>query len=718
MKFCSNCGFKNETGAKFCANCGNVFKLTIEPEDLGPGTDHGRNAYFQGLNVPLCTNCGRALDNPGPLCNACNNQAYYNQYQKPGKSLRPLLLIAFIMLILGGGFAYLYFFSDYFLDDRSAVGGILPPVDQRDIEGYTEDNYQEILNTTDTIEALIYEQYEDGWQDMTSISRVAEQVLRLPGVEYVEPDTDHLLVKYEHGGEQLWLFDPPVGEAYGVDISLLSENEYAGLHLVESKPVPGIALLSNTGVAHAAGSGTEKAVILNALHDDPSYDAIKVDIDRLADLLSELGYRVDRFDGSEVDIERYKTLDRYDFILVAGHGGAGSSRRQGDWFKIQTGERAPIVTGVIEGVTDYWSDWTRGYISMMIIAWDPNRQRSEWQELGKYQRYWAVTDRFFEEYSSSFQDSIFVSWSCSGLKNDSMALALADAGNSIYIGWTDVFGKSPLPIYCIMMQLAAGNNLSEAFELIPDDWKTDTRFGNAKLNFYPRSAGGFTFEETLSDDLLGRLDQYCQQDTGKTYLWICDTAGNLGRYHEGDVEVIGRMRVVMTDIAFNAEGDLYGISFHELYRIDPQTAEIDLVGRHGIPGGNALVFGPDGTLYGAGSNNKLYAIDSRSGQGRELAEIGFASSGDLAFHNGSLYLSGRGSSGDVLVRIDPQTYQASAVGNIGFYNVYGLDTFSDGLLYGISGTDIIRIFPESGEGRLVISYDGHGLRGANGSTIY
>ncbi len=216
------------------------------------------------------------------------------------------------------------------------------------------------------------------------------------------------------------------------------------------------------------------------------------------------------------------------------------------------------------------------------------------------------------------------------------------------------------------------------------------------------------------------LDYLDIPDARLADLWICDTAGYLGRYSitSRDVDVVGRMNVMMTDIAFDAAGRLYGISFSRFYSIDPLTADTTFIGNHGVPGANALEFGPDGTLYAAGSGRSLYEIDTATGRGSILGNTGYSSSGDLAFNNGNLYLTSARGGSDVLVEIDLNTYQGSEIGEIGFRNVYALDTFADGFLYGISGTDIIRINTGSGQGSFIVSYDGQGLRGANGSSVY
>ena len=108
-------------------------------------------------------------------------------------------------------------------------------------------------------------------------------------------------------------------------------------------------------------------------------------------------------------------------------------------------------------------------------------------------------------------------------------------------------------------------------------------------------------------------------------LWIHDSNGNLGTYdfNSGIVTVIGNMGPVMTDIAYDPSGNLFGITFSSLYSIDPTTAGTSLIGSHRISGGNARVFGSDGTWYGAGHRTpNLFSIDVTTGTGTELGNMG------------------------------------------------------------------------------------------------
>jgi hypothetical protein len=185
----------------------------------------------------------------------------------------------------------------------------------------------------------------------------------------------------------------------------------------------------------------------------------------------------------------------------------------------------------------------------------------------------------------------------------------------------------------------------------------------------------------------------------------------------GDVNLIGNMGVVMTDIAFDPTGALYGLSFGRLYSIDRSTAAVTLIGNHSVPGGNALVFAADGTLYAAGnSSNSLYTINPSTGASTNLGSMGFAAGGDLAFNGSDFFLA---STGGQLVRIDLSNLSNSvAVGSFGVPNVFGLATGDNGILYGVAGTQIFSINTSSGAASNAVNYAGQGLGGAFGQSFF
>lgn len=202
-------------------------------------------------------------------------------------------------------------------------------------------------------------------------------------------------------------------------------------------------------------------------------------------------------------------------------------------------------------------------------------------------------------------------------------------------------------------------------------------------------------------------------------LHVHDGAGNLGTVDvaDGSVDVIGNMGVVMTDIAFDPDGNLFGLSFTSLYRIDRNTGATTLIGAHGIAGGNALVFGLDGTLYGAGnSTTSLFTVDTATGAGTNIGNIGFASAGDLAFNGGELYLA---SSSDDLILIDLDGgATGTLIGDFGFSGVFGLATAENGVLYGVAGTQVFSVDVATGAGTLASNFGAQGIGAAFGTSFF
>jgi len=206
---------------------------------------------------------------------------------------------------------------------------------------------------------------------------------------------------------------------------------------------------------------------------------------------------------------------------------------------------------------------------------------------------------------------------------------------------------------------------------------------------------------------------------------IVDDQGKLGAVNveTGEVHVIGTTRdetgpTVMTDIAFDANGDLYGISALKLYRIDPVTAAVTPIGLHHLSYATSLVFSNDGAeSYTA--DNTLFAIDTASakttliGSGNDT----YYSSGDLTFIGGVLYLTSKTAdnpAGDYLVRLDKG--KGTVVGPIGYPNVFGTGTNDNVRLYGFSGTKVISINTATGAGTMILDIAGKGLGNINGAA--
>jgi hypothetical protein len=205
-------------------------------------------------------------------------------------------------------------------------------------------------------------------------------------------------------------------------------------------------------------------------------------------------------------------------------------------------------------------------------------------------------------------------------------------------------------------------------------------------------------------------------------LWVDDSNGEIGKVQvsTGQVTLVGNAGVVLTDIAFDPNGNLYGVSFTDLYKIDKTTGVATDLGTIANGAGvnfNALVFGTNGVLYAAGTTSThLYSINIGTVTATNLGNVGADSGGDLAFVGGNLYLS---SSSDHLIRINNPSGPATGtdIGPIGYPNVFGLASPDGATLYGVAGTQVLKIDPSTGQGTLVSDYGGQGLHQAYGESF-
>lgn len=207
--------------------------------------------------------------------------------------------------------------------------------------------------------------------------------------------------------------------------------------------------------------------------------------------------------------------------------------------------------------------------------------------------------------------------------------------------------------------------------------------------------------------------------TAAPIMYVDDSSGRLATVNveTGAVNLIGSMGTVMTDIAFDPNGQLYGISFSGLYSINAQTAAASFIGNHSISGGNALVFASDGTLYGAGnSTSSLFTINPITGASTNLGNTGFASGGDLAFSNGHLYLA---STANQLVDVNlTNLTDTSSVGGFGVAGVFGLATGDDGVLYAVANNTIYTVDVATGLLTNPVDFGGHGVSAAFGQSFF
>ncbi len=175
------------------------------------------------------------------------------------------------------------------------------------------------------------------------------------------------------------------------------------------------------------------------------------------------------------------------------------------------------------------------------------------------------------------------------------------------------------------------------------------------LTLSTTSASAATFYVSTSGGQVGEVNQ---------------STGNFAQVASG---------IVYTDIALSQTGDLFGIDFQTLYKIDTQLGTGYLVGSLGASL-NGLGFTNSNDLYGTGGSG-FYKVNAQTGQASLVSTIsGFNSSGDIVYDpTTNRFLAT--SVGDSLWSIKTDG-TASKIGNIGFVDVYGLAFDDNGTLFG------------------------------------
>jgi hypothetical protein len=225
---------------------------------------------------------------------------------------------------------------------------------------------------------------------------------------------------------------------------------------------------------------------------------------------------------------------------------------------------------------------------------------------------------------------------------------------------------------------------------------------------------------------------------GDIDLWVDDSSGEIGLVdvtpgpNLGNVTLIGNSGIVLTDIAFDPSGNLFGIgplaanAPYYLYSLSTTTGLATTIGAFnptinsvscstGQCGPNSLVFSSNDTLYTA--TDTLFTINPTTAADTAVGPLGggFVSGGDLAFIDGTLYLA---TANDDLVSVNTTTGAATLVGAIGVPSVFGFASPDDKTLYGVAGTSVYTVNTTTGAATFLANYGGQGLGQAYGEAFY
>lgn len=182
------------------------------------------------------------------------------------------------------------------------------------------------------------------------------------------------------------------------------------------------------------------------------------------------------------------------------------------------------------------------------------------------------------------------------------------------------------------------------------------------------------------------------------------------------------------DIAFSPSGALYGNGYlnghYTLFTVDPTSAALSPIGAIAAAGvdvpTNGLVFSDSGVLYASGGyvvsgdpswiyGGKLVTIDPATGAATIVGEGSFNSAGDLAFVNGSLYVSSVGATASELFTVDPSNAASSRIGGPSATTLrylYGIATDGQTLYGSTYEGGIATLNTSTGVGTTLFSYPG------------
>jgi hypothetical protein len=170
----------------------------------------------------------------------------------------------------------------------------------------------------------------------------------------------------------------------------------------------------------------------------------------------------------------------------------------------------------------------------------------------------------------------------------------------------------------------------------------------------------------------------------------------------------------ITDIAIDKTGLMIGISFTSVYRIDPTTAACTRLSQDLTATFNGLSFvpateigqtGPDILVATRNSSGIVSQINPATGAATQIGNMGgFSSSGDLVSIAGfgTMQTADNGSAADRLVRLAPNSFAATTIGtNIGYGDIWGIAYWKDKIFGFTEAGQFITIDPTTGVGTLV-----------------
>ena len=239
------------------------------------------------------------------------------------------------------------------------------------------------------------------------------------------------------------------------------------------------------GACSAPPQGAEpKAAIVDqlySLHPNPAF------VREMTELLEEYGFRVDVYQGKQIDIELYKELPKhgYQVIIFRAHsGGMALETSSGVTVK----ETTYLFTDEVYTESKYVLEQLDDQILPAEITKD-------------YPHVFAVNSKFImKSMNGTFNNAAVIMMGCSTTYLEDMAAAFTNKGTSIYLGWNGLVSieyVDEATIYLVEKLLIDNLTVDKAVASTMAEKGPDPDFG-AILGYYPRRSGNRTIQELIT----------------------------------------------------------------------------------------------------------------------------------------------------------------------------------------------------------------------------
>ncbi|HET7369767.1 MAG TPA: PEP-CTERM sorting domain-containing protein [Gammaproteobacteria bacterium] len=197
-------------------------------------------------------------------------------------------------------------------------------------------------------------------------------------------------------------------------------------------------------------------------------------------------------------------------------------------------------------------------------------------------------------------------------------------------------------------------------------------------------------------------------DTADEYLASVDLK-------TGEFNIIGALNEGLNDIALDANGNLYGTGFKNLYKIDTHDASLTYVGQYRdlsqMAELNDVDFSADGVLYG-GAPFGFYTIDTATAASTFIGSTPSFDITGLAFNGGHIFAVDHR---ERLFTVDADTSAGTYITDLLLEvgtgdNVSGLTGGPDGTLFGVTDEGVVSIDVATGASELIAPFpSGYGF---------